>query len=330
MLALEEKQDEIDIILKFLQKDRVENLFLKVSAGQEINVRAHKYLHIDQADLIEKNKTWLKTFLENKYFSNIKDKSFPELIERKVAKHNKEIKILRENLEQTDPEKAQHLDVVVKSLGDLINDSRPTFLFGEIGSGKSTLLAHHFLNELEGEILPIFIPSTYLKGYDLKTILVRYTSIKPYIKTNALLRIMGSWNLNREGDNQSREIENYLNEIDEKFNDWFSNDPDRAIQTLLEIGGNIFLLNNIDFELLKTIDKELIRQIKSKFDYSNYDYDDGYFWLYFDDFSYNDSDWNGFDNVLDSFDSDFDSVGCSSWDSGCSSCSGCGGCGGCS
>lgn len=173
MLALEEKQDEIDIILKFLQKTSVENLFLKVSASQEINVRAHKYLHIDQSDLIKKQQIWLKTFLENKYFSNVKDKSFPELIERKVAKHNKEIKILRKNLEQTDPEKAQYLDVVVKSLGDLINDSRPTFLFGEIGSGKSTLLAHHFLNELDGEILPIFIPSTYLKGKvpaDLKTL----------------------------------------------------------------------------------------------------------------------------------------------------------------
>lgn len=164
MVALEEKQDEIDIILKFLNKVSVENVFLKVAAGQEINIRAHKYLSIDQSELIEKTKIFLKTFLENKYFSNVKDKHFPQLIERKVAKHNREIKIQRKNLEQTDPEKTQHLDVVVKGLGDLINDSKPTFLFGEIGSGKSTLLAHYFLSELEGDILPIFIPSTYLKG----------------------------------------------------------------------------------------------------------------------------------------------------------------------
>lgn len=173
MLALEEKQDETDTILKFLRKDSVENFFLKVSAGQDINIRALKYLNIDQSDLIEKIRIWLITFLENKYFSNIKDKSFPELIERKVARHNKEIKIQRKNLEQTNPEKARYLDVVVKNLGDLINDSRPTFLFGEIGSGKSTLLAHYFLNELGGEILPIFIPSTYLKGkvpVDIKTL----------------------------------------------------------------------------------------------------------------------------------------------------------------
>jgi len=164
MMALEEKQDETDIILKFLNRDIVENLFLKVAAGQEINIRAHKYLNIDLSEVRNKTKIFLKTFLKNKYFSNVKDKSFPELVERKVARHNREIKIQRRNLEQTDPEKAQHLDVVVKSLGDLINDSKPTFLFGEIGSGKSTLLAHYFLSETEGEILPIFIPSTYLKG----------------------------------------------------------------------------------------------------------------------------------------------------------------------
>ena len=173
MTALEEKQDEHDTILKFLNKPSVENIFLKIAAGKEINVRALEYINIDLSELRNKIQISLKTFLENKYFSNVKDKSFPELIERKVARHSREIKIQRKNLEQTDPEKAQHLDVVVKSLGDLINDSRPTFLFGEIGSGKSTLLAHYFLNELGGEILPIFIPSTYLKGkvpVDLKSL----------------------------------------------------------------------------------------------------------------------------------------------------------------
>lgn len=173
MTALEEKQDERDAILKFLNKTSIENIFLKVAAGNEINIRALKFINIDLSDLRDKVEIWLKTFLENKYFSNVKDKSFPELINRKVARHNKEIKIQRKNLEQTNPEKAKHLDVVVKSLGDLINDSRPTFLFGEIGSGKSTLLAHYFLNELDGEILPIFIPSTYLRGKvptDLKSL----------------------------------------------------------------------------------------------------------------------------------------------------------------
>ncbi len=164
MYALEKKQDESDSTLKFLSKERVELSFRRLADGQQLDINAYKHLSIDLSDIKNKIQVWLKTFLENKYLSNVKDKSFPELIERKVAKHNKEIKILRKNLEQTDPEKAQHLDVVVKSLGDLINDSRPTFLFGDIGSGKSTLLAHHFLNELDGEILPIFIPSTFLKG----------------------------------------------------------------------------------------------------------------------------------------------------------------------
>ncbi|CAA9203423.1 hypothetical protein FLA105534_04623 [Flavobacterium bizetiae] len=164
MLALEEKQDEADTILKFLRKDGIENFFLKICAGKEINLKAQKYLNVDISDLKIKVETWLQTFLHNKYFSNIKDKSFPELIDRKVAKHNREIKIARKNIEQTDPAKAKLLDVVIKNLGDLINDSQPTFLFGEIGSGKSTLLAHYFLKEVKNDVLPIFIPSSYLRG----------------------------------------------------------------------------------------------------------------------------------------------------------------------
>ncbi|MFV8327930.1 NACHT domain-containing protein [Flavobacterium sp. ZS1P14] len=164
MLALEEKQDEVDTILKLLRKDSVENFFLKICAGNELNLKAYKYVTSDLTEIKIKTKIWLKTFLENKYFSNVKDKSFPELIKRKIAKHNREIKIERKNIEQTDPEKAKNLDVVVEDFGDLINDSHPTFLFGEIGSGKSTLLAHYFLTESSEDILPIFIPSTYLKG----------------------------------------------------------------------------------------------------------------------------------------------------------------------
>lgn len=164
MLALEEKQDEVDTILKFLRKESVENIFLKVSSGQEINLKAHKYLNIDVSEFKSQTKIWLETYLQSKYFSNVNNKVFPELIKRKVARHNKEIKIERKNLEQKKVEKDKVLDVIIQDFGDLINDSKPTFLFGELGSGKSTLLAHYFLNEIENDVLPVYIPSSYLKG----------------------------------------------------------------------------------------------------------------------------------------------------------------------
>ncbi|WNH11152.1 NACHT domain-containing protein [Thalassobellus suaedae] len=164
MVALEKKQDETDPLLKFLKKDSVELCFLKVSADEEINIRAYKYLNFNFQEINKKTKEWLESFLKTKYFSNVKNKKFPELLKRKVAKHNNEVKIIRENLEQTNPDKARNLEVIIKELGDLINDVRPTFLFGEVGSGKSTLLAHYYLHETSKSELPIFITSTYLKG----------------------------------------------------------------------------------------------------------------------------------------------------------------------
>lgn len=164
MYALEKKQDESDILLKFLSKDRVELSFRRIADGEQLNINAVKYLTIDLSEFRIKTEHWLKAHLKAKYFSNVKNKSFPELLIRKVAKHNREVKIKRIDLEQANPEKAKYLEVVIKELGDLINEEAPTFLFGEIGSGKSTLLAHYYLQELKNDVLPIFIPSTFLKG----------------------------------------------------------------------------------------------------------------------------------------------------------------------
>ncbi len=164
MFALERKQDENDPLLKFLRKDSVELFFLKVGAGSLIDLQAYKYLNFEFTELLEKTKGYLLSFLKSKYFSNVHDKEFPELIQRKVARHNKEIKIERKNLEETNPELAKNLEVVIKELGDLINSEKPTFLFGEIGSGKSTLLAHFFLKDIDKDTLPVFIPSSFLKG----------------------------------------------------------------------------------------------------------------------------------------------------------------------
>lgn len=164
MYALEKKQDESDILLKFLNKERVELSFRRIGSDEKLDINAFKYLTIDLSELRRKTEHWLIAYLKAKYFSNVKNKSFPELLVRKVAKHNREVKIKRVDLEQANPEKAKYLEVVIKELGDLINEEAPTFLFGEIGSGKSTLLAHYYLQELQNEILPVFIPSTYLKG----------------------------------------------------------------------------------------------------------------------------------------------------------------------
>jgi hypothetical protein len=175
MLSLEEKQDATDPLSKFLSKMAIENIVLKISNGQVVDPDAYKYLNFDYTEMREKTKSYLKTFLEAKYFANIKTRSFPEIIQRKVARHNQEVKIETRNLLQTDPEQAKRLEVVIKEIGDFINNEQPTFLFGEIGSGKSTLLAHYFLNDTEA--LNVFIPAGYIKG----KVLTEMQSVKKLI-----------------------------------------------------------------------------------------------------------------------------------------------------
>jgi hypothetical protein len=151
--------------------------------------------------------------------------------------------------------------------------------------------------------------------------------------------LFGLTRLNDHGERTKHEISKYLDEIDAQINDWLENDQEKALEVLLAIGGNIFLLKNLKFELLKNIDKELLTLKKTEADD---DTDDDDYWFLYADF-YDDDDFFGldfdddfsfqtyFDDTLDSFDTQFDAFdSSSSFDSGCSSCSGCGGCGGCS
>lgn len=161
MYALESRQDVSDALEKLLSKHAVENIFLKINYSDKIDPAINKYLNFDLSELNVKVKQYLKLFLENKYFANIKNKEFPELIGRKVAKHDRQVKTETKDLQQSNPDFARLLQVVIKEIGDFINSNRPTFLFGEMGSGKSTLLAHYYYENGENAI---FLPTYFLKG----------------------------------------------------------------------------------------------------------------------------------------------------------------------
>jgi len=127
--------------------------------------------------------------------------------------------------------------------------------------------------------------------------------------------------LTKNGIILKNEISSYLNGIDEDIDNLLNNDTAKALKLLLSIGGNIFLLKNLDFQLLKHIDKELINQQKL-LDGDNYDTDSDW-WLYmdfFEDDNMFDSYFDSFDDTIDSFDSEFDTSDCSSCDSGCDGC----------
>lgn len=151
--------------------------------------------------------------------------------------------------------------------------------------------------------------------------------ISPYFKAAFFLKLFRSTKLTGEGLKLKKEISNYLKGIDKKINKLLLKDKKKALELLLSIGGNIFLLKKLDFQLLKTMDKELLNQQKVLYN-DTYDSDNDW-WLYIDFFEGDykfDSYFDCFDETLSSFDAEFDESGCSSDDSGCSSCSGCGGC----
>ena len=52
--------------------------------------------------------------------------------------------------------------------------------------------------------------------------------------------------------------------IDDNIDFLLNNDKEQALKLLLAIGGNIFLLNNLDFKLLRNFDKTLLPQFKNK------------------------------------------------------------------
>lgn len=152
---------------------------------------------------------------------------------------------------------------------------------------------------------------------------------KQYFNQSFFINLFRFVKLTEEGEKAEQEITTYLKEVDENIGDLLENDQKKALEFLVSIGGNIFLLRNLDFDLLKKIDKELISQHKalrknSDCDDGTYLFDD--FYLFEDSFDNHDSFDSFFYDTLDSFDTEFDASSCSSCDSGCSSCGGCGGC----
>jgi hypothetical protein len=164
-------------------------------------------------------------------------------------------------------------------------------------------------------------------NWNYKKLIRSNKEINPFFKQSFFLNLLRINKLTDNGNKLKIEISNYLNEIDKKIDHLLHNDKKKGLEILLSLGGNIFLLKNLNFQLLKTIDKELLNQQKIL---SNDTYDtDSDWWLYIDFFEDDymfDSYFDSFDETLDSFDTEFDASSCSSCDSGCSSCGGCGGC----
>jgi len=152
---------------------------------------------------------------------------------------------------------------------------------------------------------------------ELHNIIRLNPNIDKCFNRNLVQTIFGGFNITADGLELRNKIKEEISQLEILLPPLVLNDHQKTLDILKDIKGNVFLLTNIEFDLLKQIDKELLAEMNKP----DNNYDGGC----------SGCTWDSFDNYSDSFDSSCSGdSGCSGGDSGCggSGCSGCGGCGG--
>lgn len=150
----------------------------------------------------------------------------------------------------------------------------------------------------------------------LKNELINIPTLKKCFSQNIFQKIVNSYHITEYGKELKRKVEKEIQSLNSKYSSLNTIDHQEAIALIKVIGGNIFLLENISYDLLDKIDSDLAKQMNKKETDSDYSGCSG-------------CGWN-FDNYSSDFDSGCSSSSSSGGSSGCSGCGGCGGCGGCS
>lgn len=141
-------------------------------------------------------------------------------------------------------------------------------------------------------------------------------NVELYFSRSLVQKVFGGFSINKSGLVLRKELQAEMADLEEKLPDLIKNDPPKALDILKEIKGNIFLLLNIQFDLLRQIDRELMAEMETAERDSSGGGSYSGCWTFTD-----------YSNTFDTSCSNDNGSGCSGCGSGCSS-SGCGGCGG--
>jgi hypothetical protein len=137
-------------------------------------------LTYDYKALSKKAKDAASRYIEQKSSVLSRTDNLPAFIQRKVAVHNREIRIERK--------KGMNIQLDTKDnvapLTEMVSVECPTFLFGELGSGKSTLVGQYVveLSEQVDGLIPLLIPAKYFQNkkhetvFELSQLISRYAS----------------------------------------------------------------------------------------------------------------------------------------------------------
>lgn len=144
-------------------------------------------------------------------------------------------------------------------------------------------------------------------------------NLRGCFRRNLFQSIFGGFKVTLSGLELRNKVQIEIAQLEVQLPHLIINNHQEALNILKVIKGNIFLLTNIEFDLIKQLDKEFLVEMNKGIGNNN------------DGVCYG-CTWDSFDNYSDSFDSSCGGdSGCSSdssSDCGGSDCSGCGGCGG--
>lgn len=145
---------------------------------------------------------------------------------------------------------------------------------------------------------------------DLKNDIIKTPNLKRCFSRNIFQKLFYAYSLTEYGAELKTKVRQEIQKVGNELSSINSIENHKAVELIKKIGANIFILINVDYELLQQIDKDLGIEITK-----NHSIDGG-------------SGCSGCSSSssFDEYSSSFDS-GCGG-DSGCGS-SGCGGCSGC-
>ena len=145
------------------------------------------------------------------------------------------------------------------------------------------------------------------------------------IKTTFWQRVIGSLNPSEYGQPIKEKLQRELKELEVLLPQLLESDPEKALALVTALGGNIYLINSLDFKLLKKADEAFAKDNGTS---AGAVADDGFPYYYYSAFDSADSSFDsGFDSGFDAGGGDGGSgCGGSGCGSGCGG--GCGGCGG--
>jgi hypothetical protein len=89
--------------------------------------------------------------------------------------------------------------------------------------------------------------------YNFKKEIIRDLKINNLFDINFISNIFSWLKTNSEGNIIKKDIKEYLKNVDEKIGELIENEPDKALELIIFLQGNIFLLKNLKFEFLEKI-----------------------------------------------------------------------------